>query len=106
MNNGTKLDYSADLGRYRVTLDSLDIGKFRVPTLRNVALTAPYMHDGSFPDLDSVIAHYNAGGRGHAQQDERIQSLGLSAQQQSDLKAFLVTLTDETFITNPAFGPN
>lgn len=106
MNNGTKLDYSSDLGRYRATLDSFDIGKFRVPTLRNIALTAPYMHDGSFPDLEQVIAHYNEGGLGNAQQDERIRPLGLSAQQQADLKAFLVTLTDETFIANPVFGPN
>lgn len=105
-NNGTKLDYSSDPGRYRVTLDSLDIGKFRVPTLRNVALTAPYMHDGSFPDLERVIAHYNEGGLGHVQQDERIRPLGLSPQQQSDLKAFLESLTDESFITNPAFGPS
>ncbi len=105
-NNGSKLDYSSDLGRYRVTLDSLDIGKFRVPTLRNVALTAPYMHDGSFPDLESVIAHYNTGGQGHAWQDDRIRPLALSTQQQADLKAFLEALTDETFVTNPVFGPS
>ena len=103
LNNGTKLDYSADPGVYRVSIDSLDIGKFRVPTLRNIALTAPYMHDGSLPDLEAVINHYNQGGKEHPLQDSRIQPLHLSAQQKEDLKAFLEALTDETFIEDERY---
>jgi cytochrome c peroxidase len=103
VNNGLYLDYGADPGRQRVTIDSADIGAFRVPTLRNVALTAPYMHDGSLADLEAVIAHYNQGGQGNPLQDERIRPLGLSASEQSDLIAFLEALTDTAFVHNPAF---
>lgn len=102
-NNGLKLDYGPDPGRQRVTIDTSDEGKFRVPTLRNIALTAPYMHDGSLADLAAVVEHYNQGGVGHPLQDERIQPLALSAMEKADLIAFLAALTDASFINNPAF---
>jgi cytochrome c peroxidase len=82
-----------DLGRYEATGSSEDRWLYRVPTLRNVALTAPYMHDGSFPDLQSVVAWYNRGGEPHPGLDPSIRPLNLSGKQVSDLLAFLESLT-------------
>lgn len=70
-----------------------------MPSLRNVALTAPYMHDGSFPDLDTVIAWYNDGGEPHAGLDVRIRPLNLTAEQVSDLLIFLESLTGSNIAT-------
>jgi len=103
VNNGLHLDYGLDPGRQRVTISTDDEGHFRVPSLRNVALTAPYMHDGSLATLEEVILHYNQGGKGHPLQDERINPLALTKQEQSDLITFLHHLTDEHFIQDPAF---
>lgn len=103
-NNGLYADYE-DQGRRRVTLDPADEGKFRVPTLRNVALTAPYMHDGSLPGLEAVIDHYDRGGSGHPNQSPLVRPLNLTEQEKADLLAFLQTLTDTAFIENPAFRP-
>jgi cytochrome c peroxidase len=66
---------------------------YRVPSLRNVALTAPYMHDGSLPDLESVIAWYNQGGITHPGLDPRIVPLELQKQEVAALLAFLQSLT-------------
>ena len=88
-----ELPEANDLGRYEATGNSADRWLFRVPTLRNVALTAPYMHDGSLPTLEAVVAHYNAGGVPHEGQDPRIRPLRLSARQQADLVALLESLT-------------
>lgn len=93
-NNGLKADYANDLGRGRITLDSLDNGKFKVPTLRNIALTAPYMHDGSLTTLEAVIEHYARGGSQHANQSPRVTGFTISAQEKADLLAFLQSLTD------------
>ncbi len=82
-----------DLGRYEATGRSEDRWLFRVPGLRNVALTAPYMHDGSLPDLAAVIAWYDQGGVSHPGLDPRIRPLHLSAQEKSDLQSFLYALT-------------
>lgn len=101
-NNGLYLEY-ADQGRKRVTAQEEDRAKFRVPTLRNVELTAPYMHDGSVESLEDVVAHYNAGGEAHVNKSELIRPLNLTAAEQADLVAFLKTLTDESFINNPEF---
>ncbi|NRA48764.1 MAG: c-type cytochrome [Phaeodactylibacter sp.] len=101
-NNGLYLEYE-DWGRRRVTGLSEDDGVFRVPTLRNIALTAPYMHDGTLADLQAVLQHYNTGGADHPNKDERIRPLELSVQELSDLEAFLHTLTDPAFTTNPRF---
>ncbi|GAB5520798.1 MAG: cytochrome-c peroxidase [Rhodothermales bacterium] len=94
-HNGLAL-VGADSGRARITADPADFGRFKVPSLRNVTRTAPYMHDGRFVTLDQVLDHYDAGGTGARNQDPRIQPLRLTAQEKADLLAFLNTLTDET----------
>lgn len=103
-NNGLDEFYD-DLGRANVTKNNRDIGKFRVPTLRNIEFTAPYMHDGRFQTLEEVVAHYASGGKGHFNQDILIQNIRLSEQEQADVVAFLKTLSDPAFIQNPAFRP-
>lgn len=102
-NNGTSSD-DLDAGRREVTLRESDFGKFKVPTLRNVAVSAPYMHDGSLATLAEVIDAYAAGGRGHPNTDPTILPLELSETDKADLLAFLESLTDEAFLTNPAFA--
>jgi|GEM_PF-26109 len=101
-NNGLYENYM-DEGRARLTTQTNDIGKFKVSSLRNVALTPPYMHDGSLPTLESVIEHYNSGGSSHANKSPLIQPLNLTAQQKSDIIGFLESLSDETFINNPEY---
>ncbi|HYF03822.1 MAG TPA: cytochrome c peroxidase [Patescibacteria group bacterium] len=93
----------ADRGRYDVTKLGVDIGRFKTPSLRNVGLTAPYMNDGLLPTLESVVRHYNMGGKPFINKDTLIQPLNLTAQEQADLVAFLKTLTDENFVKNPRF---
>jgi cytochrome c peroxidase len=88
-----------DLGRYEATGRSEDRWLFRVPTLRNVAITAPYMHDGSFADLASVVAYYNRGGTAHQGLDRRIKPLGLKPEQQVELVRFLESLTGDNIET-------
>lgn len=104
-NNGLQESYPNDPGRKRVTANPKDEGKFKVPTLRNIELTAPYMHDGRLENLASVVAHYNNGGRQHPNKNKLISPLGLSKEEQSDLVLFLKTLTDTSFIQNPDFQP-
>lgn len=94
-NVGYPSDLDADPGRQRITLDPADRGKFKVPSLRNVALTAPYMHDGSLATLEAVVDHFNSGGNDDPNKDPLMQPLGLSAADQADLVAFLRALTDE-----------
>jgi cytochrome c peroxidase len=81
-----------DLGRFAVTKKEADRGKFKTPTLRGVALTAPYMHDGSLKTLDEVVEFYNRGGGANPNLDARIRPLGLSPGEMSDLVAFLKSL--------------
>jgi cytochrome c peroxidase len=104
-NNGLDLVY-ADNGVGDITKNPNDNGKFKVPSLRNVALTAPYMHDGRFGNLADVVAHYNNGIQNHPNLDQRLRGpggngqpirLNLSQQQQQQLVAFLNTLTDNQF---------
>ncbi len=102
VNNGAYAAYE-DLGLMRITFESSDIGKFKVPTLRNIDLTYPYMHNGSYSTLEEVVEHYNRGGFNHPNQSPFIQPLHLSAQEKADLIAFLKALTDTEFITNPKF---
>ena len=102
-NNGIALD-DPDEGRREITLKDSDLGKFKVPTLRNVAVSGPFMHDGSLETLDDVIAAYVQGGRGHPNTDPTIVKLDLSAKDQLDLRAFLESLTDQGFLDNPAFA--
>jgi cytochrome c peroxidase len=82
-----------DLGRYEVTLRPEDRWAFRTPTLRNVALTAPYMHDGSLPTLDDVVGFYDEGGVPNEGLDPLIRPLGLATAERDDLVAFLRALT-------------
>lgn len=102
--NGLLETYS-DRGRARLTNDPADVATFRVPSLRNVALTAPYLHNGSLSTLREVIERYNRGGYPHPNKDTMLQPLGLSALDCADLEAFLRALTDDRFTTNPRFRP-
>ncbi|MBX2817849.1 MAG: hypothetical protein KTR24_17720 [Saprospiraceae bacterium] len=92
----------ADGGRGEITGEALDLGKFKVPTLRNVLLTAPYMHDGRFENIDQVLEHYNTGGAGRYRHP-LMRPLNLEPLQLEAIKSFLGTLTDEAFLTNPDF---
>jgi len=109
-NNGLDTDAEmTDEGRKMVTNDPADRGKFKVPSLRNIALTPPYMHDGRFATLEEVVDHYDHGVKASATVDELLQyslqpgGLQMTAQDKADLVAFLKTLTDETFRTNVAY---
>lgn len=103
-NNGTFYD-GGDVGRQKVTGRTGDLGKFKVPGLRNVAVTGPFMHDGSLDTLQEVVAHYNRGGLGHPSTDPLIEPLDLSDDQMTDLVAFLEALTDARFLNDPRFRP-
>ncbi len=98
-NNGLYLDY-ADEGRARLTQNPDDIALFKVPSLRNITLTGPYMHDGSIETLSEVIEHYSSGGKAHVHKSDLIQPLNLTSIEKSDLITFLESLTDQYFITN------
>jgi len=110
-NNGldraeTSSDYP-DPGRGEVTGIAGQNGLFRTPTLRNIELTAPYMHDGRFATLEEVMDHYISGGHPSIHRDGLIDSIKLDANQKAAVIAFLKTLTDEDFISNPAYeDPN
>jgi cytochrome c peroxidase len=106
-NNGLDSSFS-DLGLFDSTGDPRDIGKFKAPSLRNLAYTAPYMHDGRFNTLDQVIAHYSTGLVYSVTIDPLMKAVAsggvqLSAQDKADLKAFLLSLSDDSFINNPDF---
>ncbi len=94
-----------NVGIFEYTKQPGDVGKFKAPTLRNIALTAPYMHDGSIPNLEGVLDHYAAAGRAHdnPNKDALIGGFVLSAQDREDLIAFLNSLTDDAVIHDPAF---
>jgi len=96
-------DYQApNRGLFELTKKPEDIGKFRVPSLRDVAVTAPYMHDGSLATLEEVVDHYAAGGRmQHANKSPIVHRLNLSAEDKRDLVEFLHTLTDEELLHDP-----
>jgi cytochrome c peroxidase len=106
-NNGLDATFENDPGRAGVTAFELDSGKFKTPTLRNVELTGPYMHDGRFTTLEQVVEHYNSGGVPSTTIDPFMKfttgGLQLSEQSKQDLIAFLKCLTDTTFMNNPAF---
>ncbi|HML18268.1 MAG TPA: di-heme enzyme [Bryobacteraceae bacterium] len=111
------LSYPApNTGIYEYTGAPADVGKFKTPTLRNIALTAPYMHDGSIPTLEGVLDHYAAGGRtiasgahagnGHdnPNKDPLIGGFVLSRENRDDLIAFLNSLTDDAVLRDPRFA--
>ena len=106
-NNGLDGTFS-DLGLGIVTGDPNDNGKFKSPSLRNLAYTAPYMHDGRFSTLDEVINHYSEGLQNSSTIDPLMKKIAqggvqLSIQEKADLKAFLLSLSDPSFINNPTF---
>ena len=101
MNNGMN---TGDEGRSLVTEDPLDHGKFKVPSLRNVAYTAPYMHDGSLATLADVIDHYRAGGQGHPNTDPTIHALDIDDDEAAALVAFLQALSDPGLLRDPRFA--
>ncbi len=87
----------SELGRFTVTLDTQDVGRFKTPTLRNVAVTAPYMHDGSEKTLMEVVELYDQGGNANPLLDGGIKELDLTEQEKQDLVAFMKTLTSPRF---------
>lgn len=96
-NVGQYLNY-ADPGRSRITLLASDEGRFKTPTLRNIALTAPYMHDGSLATLEQVVDFFSTGGLPHPNRDPELRTFVLTAEDRADLIAFLHSLTDERSI--------
>jgi cytochrome c peroxidase len=103
-------------GTYEITHKSTDMGRFKAPTLRNIAVTAPYMHDGSIGTLEEVVEHYAAGGRTISEgpyagvgndspaKGPNVRGFDRTAQQKADIVEFLGALTDEEFLTNPRFS--
>ena len=102
-------DLMNDIGRGRITLNESDNYKFKVPTLRNVMLTYPYMHDGRFMTIDEVLDHYSSGVMDHPNLDPALRQNGklgieLSDDDKKALKKFLYTLNDYSFISNKLFS--
>jgi cytochrome c peroxidase len=107
---------AGDQGLTEITEDPLDMGRFKAPSLRNIAVTAPYMHDGSIATLDEVLDHYAAGGRTVASgpnagvgknnpfKSEFMKGFELTEAEREDVIAFLESLTDDAFLENPAFA--
>ena len=107
-NNGLDTTFS-DLGLGNITGDPADNGKFKTPSLRNLAFTAPYMHDGRFETIEEVINHYSEGLQNSTTIDPLMKKVDqggvqLSPQEKADLKAFLLSLSDSDFINNPDFS--
>lgn len=108
-NNGLTVDPTIqDSGRAHITGEPADKYKFKTPSLRNIFLTAPYMHDGRFNTLDQVLEHYSTGVTNNGTLDVSLTGgIPLSQQEKNDLKAFLNTLTDYEFINDDRFkDPN
>lgn len=101
-NNGLYPEYK-DVGRARLTELESDVGRFKVPSLRNVEVTGPYMHDGSLASLEDVIEHYNTGGHAHNNKSNVVKPLDLTEIEKRQLVAFLKTLTDHEFLNNSQF---
>jgi len=94
-NELAKQTGSAELGRFMVSDNALDVGAFRTPSLRNVELTAPYFHDGSAATLADVLRFYNQGGNTNTNRDWELQAISLSEAEQKDLIEFLKCLTSD-----------
>ncbi|MDW3647180.1 MAG: cytochrome c peroxidase [Bacteroidia bacterium] len=103
-NVGLYKEYK-DRGRVLISLDEKDVGKFKVPTLRNIALTYPYMHDGSIATLREVIDFYEKGGEDHPNKHMFVRRRRMSEEDKADLLAFMHSLTDSSFLQNPQFAP-
>jgi cytochrome c peroxidase len=123
-NNGLDADYkNTDGGVGNITFSATDIGRFKSPSLRNVEVTAPYMHDGRFDTLEKVVDHYSKGVKPHPNLDERMRQvnpaplaaapsgpevtprhLNFTDSEKAALVAFLKTLTDHKFLSDPKFS--
>ncbi len=108
-NNGITDDFRFDKGREEITLDSADRGKFKVPSLRNVEYTTPYMHNGNFKTLEEVLDHYSQGIKDSKTLDPIFKSnaslgIALTESEKADIIAFLKTLTDKEFINDKRFS--
>ena len=103
-NNGLE-SVSVDPGRWRLTGEPSDSGAFKIPTLRNIGFTAPYMHDGRFATLEEVVDHYATGGAGHAHQDSLLAPFTLSSAERTELLAFLSALNDTAFVLDARWQP-
>ena len=97
VNNGLYEEYK-DIGKMRVSLSEKDNGCFKVPTLRNIAITGPYMHDGSINTLEEVIYHYSKGGNANKNRHEFIKPFDITEREKNDLVSFLKSLNDSSFI--------
>jgi cytochrome c peroxidase len=109
-NIGLDADYP-DPGLFQVTKSPADAGKFKIPSLRNVAFTAPYMHDGRFENLEDVIDHYSDGIADHPNLDTKLQdhtghakAMNISQHEKDAIIAFLHTLSDKSALTDPKFS--
>jgi cytochrome c peroxidase len=94
-----------DRGLFDITRAPSAMGRFRAPTLRNIAVTAPYMHDGSVASLEAAIAHYASGGVKTPLVSRRLKGFEITPDEVRDLVAFLRGLTDDAFLKNPQVGP-
>ncbi|MFY0654282.1 MAG: cytochrome-c peroxidase [Cyclobacteriaceae bacterium] len=108
-NNGLDSDFptkNADVraGRFRITLDSTDLGKFKTPTLRNLKFTGPFMHDGRFSTLDAVLKYYSNGVKMSGTLDPLVLRIQLSEDDNILIRAFLNTLNDQDFLTSKEYG--
>jgi cytochrome c peroxidase len=105
VNTGLEDDTTTtDGGVGDITLKPADLGRFKSPAIRNAEVTAPYMHDGRFTTLEQVIDHYSSGGKKHPNKDVRIQPMNFTESEKAALVAFLKTLTDRQFLTDPKFS--
>jgi cytochrome c peroxidase len=104
-NNGLPIDTMLkDFGRYSVTKNKLDSLKFKVPTLRNIEFSYPYMHDGRFKKLSEVLNHYSRDIQpSETLAEELSQPISLTSNEKVDIIAFLLTLTDKSFLFNPQY---
>ncbi len=104
-NTGFFTDTNVHQGLAAFTKQLVDIGKYKVPTLRNLAFTAPYLHDGSAETLEQVVQLYEQGGKASATNKHPfITGFKLNSQQRSDLISFLISLSDSSILTNPAYA--
>lgn len=111
MNNGLDSNTSADQGAFETFGTPNFLGSFKVPSLRNIGVRAPYMHDGRFATLEQVVEHYNSGVQPHPNLDPRLRlpngnpiRLNLTAAQKQALVAFMNTLTDTAFLADPRYS--
>lgn len=100
LNNGLLPSYT-DKGKFRLTEDSTDIGKFKVPSLRNVNMTGPFLHDGSISKLEEIVDLYAKGGYSHPNQSHLITGFEISSAEKEDLINFLKSLTDTSVFNHP-----